>query len=343
MFKGVNGMIVGFMRNFINPTYIAKMTAKISKYHGIDLIYIRPWDVNMNNNTVTGKMFIDNTWKKVEINLPPFIDVSPYCFKPKYRKTMDYLRSNTFLSDDNTNRIGKEKLQNMLIEDDRFKHLVIPTLRVQNNFNDIEDFLNKYSSVVMKPIGGERGKGIYILRKEKDNYILGYQKQENKLSYEEMVYFFKESIESRKYICQKYVSSKSLQGDPFDCRVHVEKNGNGKWTSARNFIRIGIGQKVISNVNQGGGIADPEPFLKANFGEKWQEIQKKINELAITLPYKIEQLRNTHIMSLGMDIGIDQDGSLYFFEANSAPTTAPLKAEAVMLRTDYYKYIIENG
>ncbi|ALX49950.1 YheC/YheD family protein [Lentibacillus amyloliquefaciens] len=78
---------------------------------------------------------------------------------------------------------------------------------------------------------------------------------------------------------QKYISSKTIDGNPFDCRIHVEKNRQRQWQAARNFIRIGIGQKVISNVNQGCGISDVEPFLKAKFGEKWEEIKKNTNNV----------------------------------------------------------------
>ena len=335
-------MIVGFMRNIIKPTYMAKLTAVLCKNQGIDLIYLSPRDINMQKNTVKGKMFINNTWISVETDLPPFIDISPYCFNAENRNIMAYLRKKTFLSDNGTNRISKEKLQEMLKKDGEFAQLLIPTLKVED-INDIEEFLNKYSKIVMKPINGERGMGVYVLEKENNDYVLGYLTEEKKITNEELITFFEESIKGKRYILQKYISSKSSQGDPFDCRIHVEKNGEGKWVSARNFIRIGIGQKVISNVNQGGGIGDPEPFLKANFGDNnWEIINRNLNKLAITLPYKIEKLRNTHIMSLGLDIGIDKDGKLYLFEANSCPTTAPLKAEAAMLRTDYYKYILEN-
>jgi len=336
-------MIIGFMRNFRNPSYMSKLTAMLCKSQGIDLIYIRPFDVNIEKNKVKGKMFIDNTWINVETDIPPFIDISPYCFKEKNRKTIKYLRNKAFLSDNGNNRISKEKLQEKLQEDNEFAHLVIPTLKVGNDFTRVEDFLNKYSTIVMKPMSGERGKGIYVLkREEKNTYILGHQKEEKKLSYQGLTSFFEESIKHKRYILQKYITSRTIQADPFDCRVHVEKNGEGKWVSARNFIRIGIGQKVVSNVNQGGGLSDPEPFLKANFGSNWKEINDNLNKLAVTLPYKIEELRGTHIMSLGMDIGINSDGKLYLFEANSAPTTAPLKAEAAMLRVEYYKYILQN-
>ncbi|MFP3442838.1 hypothetical protein R0K18_34390, partial [Pantoea sp. SIMBA_133] len=81
--------------------------------------------------------------------------------------------------------------------------------------------------------GGQRGFGVFILKKENNTYILGYQKKEKKLTKDELMNFFKESIENKSYIIQKYISSRTLQGDPFDCRVHVEKNGAGKWVSAR--------------------------------------------------------------------------------------------------------------
>jgi len=329
------------MRNNLKPPIMAELTAMLCAYNGIDLIYIRPKDVNMKNNMVKGKIFINNKWKSVETELPPFIDISAYCFKRRNREIMQYLRNNTLLSYDKVNSLSKERLQEELLKDKEFAYLVIPTKRVKQ-FSDVEGFLNKYSTIVLKPVSGQRGNGVYILNKEKDEFILGYRKNEKKLSHQELKLFFEESIQGRRYISQKYISSRTIQGDPFDCRVHVQKNREGKWEVARNFIRIGIGQKVISNVNQGGGISDPEPFLKANFGEKWEEVIDKINHLAATLPYKIEEIRGLELISLGFDVAIDKDGELYLFESNGAPTIKPLKAESAMLRADYYTYVLKN-
>ncbi|TFJ91637.1 YheC/YheD family protein [Lentibacillus salicampi] len=334
-------MNIGFMRNFKNPTTMAKITAMFCQSRGIDLIYLRPRDVNTTNNTVKGKMFVNNTWQAVNKELPIIIDVSAYCFNKKNQEIMEYLRNNTILTFDKKNGVNKERLQRELKKDEHFAHLVIPTREVES-FSDIEDFLQQYASIVMKPIGGQRGNGIYILRKEGDTYILGYQKQEKKLSKATLIDHYENHMQNKRYILQKYITSKTMESYPFDCRIHVQKNRKGKWQVARNFIRIGIGQKVISNVNQGGGISDPEPFLKANFGEKWEDIHKRINQLAITLPYKLEEIKKTPIMSIGFDVGIDQEGDLYLFEANGAPTTSPLLAESAMLRTDYYLYLLEN-
>lgn len=207
------------------------------------------------------------------------------------------------------------------------------------------EFINKYSQIVLKPIKGEQGKGVYILNKNNNDYSLGYSIHEEIITLEELAEFFKEIIKKKKYIAQKYIRSKTLRGDPFDCRVHLEKNREGKWVTAKSYVRIGIGQKVISNANRGrgSGISNLTSFLKENFErDKQKEIRTSIKQLAQSLPYKIEELRDTHLMTIGLDIGIDRDGKLYLFESNGAPMTSPLKAEVAMLRAGYYKFLIEN-
>lgn len=334
-------MIVGVMTNFNKPTKLAHMTALISKSYDIDVIYLRPKDVDIEKGTVRGKMLINHKWVTKETKVPRFIDVVPYSFKKKNKEITDYLKKTTFLSDDRTNVLTKQELQDELEKDADFSHLVIPTHKAVN-FKELLEYVNKYSKVVLKPLMGIRGRGIYVLEKEADTFILGHQKERKVMNAGELRGFFEEFIERENYILQKYVASRTLQGDPFDCRVHVEKDGDGNWASARNYIRIGIDQQVISNVNHGGGIANPEPFLKANFGENWAEINKNLNELATSLPYRVEQLRGTHIMSLGMDIGIDKSGKLYLFEVNDGPDTSAVISEVALLRSGYYNYIIKN-
>src|SRR5699024_11223694 len=121
-----------------------------------------------------------------------------------------------------------------------------------------------------------------------------------------------------------------------------EKNGQGKWAVARIFVRIGIGQKVISNVNQGGGIADLKPFLQANYPDNWENIRSNIRKVAKDFPYEIERLSNNTFTTMGIDVGIDKDGHPYVFEVNSFPTVTPQLAQVAMLRAEHYKYMLDN-
>jgi len=331
-------MLVGVMSTYKRPPRLIRLTALISKTYGIDIIFVRPPDVNIEKGTLTGKMLINNKWVTQEKEIPEFIDITPYCFKKKYKTVTDYLKQKTFLSDNRENVLTKEALQEYLKEDPEYSHLVLPTYKVMS-FDDISRYLEKYSKVVLKPSDGIQGKRIFIVEKSTDKYIVGHNTHEKNMNEEEFYNLYREKVKGQMYLVQKYIVSRTRQGDPFDCRIHVEKNGNGKWQSAKNYIRIGIGQKVISNVNQGGGIADPISFLKANYDDKWKEINEKLKKLAVTLPYKVEELRGTHIMSLGIDIGIGKDGELYLFEVNDGPAFKTLIGEIAYLRSNYYKYV----
>ena len=332
-------MIIGFLRNTLQPTEFAKLTAMLCKFNGNDLIYLRPRDIDKKNNKVTGKMFIDNEWVTVEHSIPKVIDISPFCLK--HKELVKYLRKHTYLTDDGNNRLTKETLQERLIDDGVFSDFIIPARHI-TEFNDVVDFLDEHKEIVVKPVYSQMGMGIYRIKKTEDSYIIGHKTENVTATLKELETMYNDKIKGKRHIAQKFIISRNKSDDPFDCRIHVEKNREGKWQIARIYVRIGIGQKVISNVNQGGGIADIVPFLKANYEGGWEEIHNKLNEFALSYPYKHEEIRGVKVMSLGVDIGIDKSGKLYMFEANSAPATSSLKAEVAMLRTGYYQYLIDS-
>jgi len=334
-------MLVGIMTNFTKPTKLATITSVISKYNNIDIIYFTPKDVDVEKELISGKMYVNHEWRNMEREIPEFIDAVPYCFMKKNRKVINFLKQKTLLSDNRSNVLSKIQVQELLKNDPGFKHLVIPTYDV-NNFEDIIKGLNRFGTTVLKPTNGIKGKGVYIISMEGEYFNVGHNKNTEIYSKKGLEDLYLSTMTQRKYILQKYVSSRSLQGDPFDCRVHVEKNSFGEWESANNYIRIGIGQKVISNVNQGGGISDLKPFLKQNYPEKWKSILKRIDDIVSTVPYKIEELRGTHIMSLGIDVGIDTDGALYLYEVNDGPATFAVLSQVATLRSGYYRFIYEN-
>lgn len=335
-------VLVGFMRNNRHPQKLAKLTALICSHYNIELIYIRPRDVDIESNTVTGIILVGEQWKAVTRELPSLIDISQYCFKKKNKAMINHLRNNSKLTFDQNIPLSKEKLQSELSKDDQFHNLVIPTQKIRS-FDTLTDFITEYKTVVMKPIFGQKGKGVYILNKiSEDQFKIGYRTSEILYSRNELLNLFNDEIYNKNYIAQKYISSRTKQNDPFDCRIHVQKNRNGEWELLNSYIRIGIGQKVMSNVNQGGGVSDTASFLKANFDENAEEINKRLINIAEVLPYKIEKLKQVNLMTLGFDIAIDNDGEIYLFESNGSPTIKNIAGESALRRVEYYLYILDN-
>ncbi|UJL45903.1 YheC/YheD family protein [Virgibacillus sp. NKC19-16] len=291
----------------------------------------------MNQKTIKGKILIDNKWFKKEVPVPLFIDVSVYSFK--YKKQIKFLREHSHFT---TGRLAsKEGANEKIKEDGEFAHLIIPTMS-HTDFKNFSKFLKEHQQIVMKPRRGQRGEGIFMLAKNRNKYILSYDKKEEVLSKKDLKKFYEETLSERPYIYQKYIHSKTKFGDPFDCRIRLEKNGKGKWEVVINLIRIGSGQKVVSNVAQGGSVSELDPFLKANYGDKWESIKDSIIEVGRTFPYKLEKLFNQELGSLGIDIGIDQEGKLYLFESNNAPGTEFGEGAIALVKCDYYKYMLDK-
>lgn len=333
---------VGIMTNFKKPTKLATMTALIAKSYGIEIIYMSPKDVHIEEKKIYGKVMVNNKWVDKKTDIPPFIDAAIYCFKKDNKEVMEFLKETTFLSDTRENLINKEKLQGILKEDPKFAHLIIPTHNVKT-FDDVYPNLMKYNKVVIKPGNGIKGKDIYSIEKiGEDTFTIGYQRNEWDVSLNDLREFFDEVLQQRNYILQKYVASKTPQEDPFDIRVHVERDRSGKWSIAKIYVRIGIGQSVVSNVSQGGGVSDPVAFLKAFYGDKWETIYSNLVTIGKTLPKKMETLRKTHIMYLGIDIGVESNGDLYLFETNDGPGTKNVIPEAAYHRSNYYAYVLKE-
>ncbi|CEI80832.1 Endospore coat-associated protein YheD [Oceanobacillus oncorhynchi] len=332
-------MEVGLLRPFIQPTFMSKFTSLVAKAKGIDIIYFRIRDIDQENHKINGKILIDDEWVNIVTNIPKVIDVS--AFTLKHKEEIEYLNKRSILTENGKKRMTKATLQTRLYEDEHFKKYIIPSEDC-SSFSVVEEFLNLYHTVIIKPVSGQKGQGIYKVSKQNENqYELSYQQSKRMVSHQELNEFFTQDILSteRKHIVQKYITSTTPDGSPFDCRVHLEKNRKGEWTIPKIFVRIGLGQKVTSNISQGGGSSDADVFFKTYYKEKADDILVQLEQLGYDIAAKIEKLRSTELMTMGLDVGVDADGELYIFEVNSAPGTTRLRSDVVLLRTDYYKYL----
>ncbi len=344
--------LVGIWRPDLTPPPLAKALAMMAPSQGIDLVYICTNGVDIENGCVHGRMLKHGTsqWEHVTTRIPDIIDSSSYCWKNE--EARNYLDEHCWCTDMKVKRLPKGRLQTLLLKDDRVKKYAIPTVRflrkadtVEQKIDKLVKFTKKHGDVVVKPVFSSRGRGVHRVTfdPETQMYHMGFLTTEIDVdesgyrSYAEEHFF-----SGKKHIVQKYVNSRSAADDPFDCRVHVEKNGKGEWVPASMLIRIGIGQKVISNVNQGGGMAELEPFLKANRPDNWEQIIKNLEELAQTVPYWYEEQRGIELCTLGIDTAITPEGDLHIFEINTLPFTDFNLGQVAMLRVCYYRFVARH-
>src|SRR5699024_1371661 len=206
-------MFAGYMRSKENPGHMAKLLAIMCKYEGIELIYMTPEDVNVQTGKVIGKINIDKKWVKVESKLPGFIDINPNYFNyKKHTELIRYLNKHSILSSDKRMPLPKDQLQETFKYDKEVREVLIPSKKV-NVLKDVEEFIDLYQAVVLKPIYSNKGKDVYILKKEGSKFLLGYSKQEELINWEEFKQLFYERNFNQGFVVQKCIMSRTPQGD----------------------------------------------------------------------------------------------------------------------------------
>ncbi|WP_017187198.1 YheC/YheD family protein [Alkalibacillus haloalkaliphilus] len=329
---------VGCMRNSRKPKDFFKLLSQACAHYDLTLVYFSPKDVDMDRGTANGKVLVNDVWEEREVEIPRFIDVSNFCYK--HRSVMNYLGQVSTLSSE---RIGsKAKLYKAIKESGEFDHLIIPYITTDSP-KDVFEFLFQHQEVILKPKIGKKGEHIYkISFIDTNQFMISYETTERIFNREELINFLANLVTNKKYICQRYIHSYDNNQNPFDCRIRLEKNLNGNWEIAINLVRISSSQKVVSNVAQGGYVSELEAFLKVNYPDNWETIQKEINQVGEELPLHIEEVTGKTLNSLGIDIGIDQDGKPFLFEANTAPGVDYALGEIAMLKSGYYYYMLKN-
>lgn len=335
--------LVAIWRPDLEPKEISKAIALMAPSQGIDVIYICTYGMNLDKGILVGKMLKSGTdqWERRVTRMPDIVDTSSFCWTNE--KGREYFEQHCWCTDVKRSMIPKSALQRKLMDDERVSRYAIPTASFRR-VDDLERFAREHADIVVKPIFSSRGVGVHRVTFDaaSETFQVGFKTDDQVLDDEGFRAYAREHFFEKPHIAQKYVSSRSAAGDPFDCRVHMEKNGSGEWEPASMLVRIGIGQKIISNINQGGGMAELEPFLKANRPDCWELIVERLRELAATVPAWFEEQRGVELCTLGIDVAITDEGDLHIFEINRLPFVDFNLGQVAMRRVAYYRWLADH-
>jgi hypothetical protein len=222
--------------------------------------------------------------------------------------------------------IGKWESHKILSEHHTLSRF-IPNTCLATNFNQVERMLKKHGAVYLKPIAGSKGRNIIrVIMREKSNlYDYQYQKNSqscigtskgiNSLRNRLMKY-----MGNRTYIVQRRIDLLRIDGSIADVRIIVQKDHTGQWSITGQACRIGRKGSITSNISSGGRASKVETVVAQSFADPLQRerILKDINYLALEAAHVLEA-KTSSMGELGIDIGIDQEGVVWFIEANLRP------------------------
>ncbi len=204
----------------------------------------------------------------------------------------------------------------------------IPSTRKMVSVTGLGRMISQHPYLYLKPVSGKAGKGIMTIRVMEGKtlpYRLRIQQKKKSSTYNCATISKLWSRILREsggvsYIAQQGIDLALYQERRFDLRALVQKNGSGQWAVSGIGARLAGSRSITTHVPRGGSIEDPEKLLQHAFGnQEARELMSKARSACVLLARQIETASGQSHGEMSMDLGVDAEGGLWFFEANAKP------------------------
>ncbi|RNA67987.1 YheC/YheD family protein [Alteribacter keqinensis] len=217
----------------------------------------------------------------------------------------------------NSYRFNKYEFWKMLKDHDKIaKHLPETTNEITKS--RLDDLLRNYDTVILKHTKKKLGYGIYLITREKDNYIVTKNLTYDSIciSNDEMVEFLEKHKDNS--IFQQFISLKTYENRKIDYRLIFTKDVKEKWECKGILGWLGaVGGFTIHTLVETNG-RTLEEMLKIQFDYTPEQIARKKEEM-IKIGKKVAVALDAteHLyMDFGLDFGLDENEKIWIFEAN---------------------------
>lgn len=311
------------LKPFGMQTYFIRQLIEQAQSMGAVCFAFSMKDLDLIKAQVRGFTCHNNVWVKGLYPLPDVI--YPRCDSEFNRHSVRQSLQKMGVRYFNPPGIGKWGSYKTLVQNPKLVQY-LPDTRLIKSFSDLNEMLNKYHHVYMKPITGSQGKNIIKVSQcgHPKSYEYHYQIHQRQISekagsLQELERKLKSYMGSRRYLAQQQIDLLRKDGCIMDLRVMTQKNRNGKWLVTGDVFRIGKAGSITSNISGGGSVGDVQTHLNLYFDNtQVREIMNDIEFLALETARTLET-RLGPTGELGIDIGIDRSGKIWLIEANLKP------------------------
>lgn len=304
--------------------------SKIGQKMPAQIFIFTPGGINWSEKTVKGYNFKQLTpengiWVASTYPLPDVVydRISSRRSELIHKKTREKLKKLTCYF--NPSFLNKWEVHEILWTNPDL-HRYLPETKILTPSN-LEQMLNKYKVLYIKPVDGSLGRRIIRLTSDENNKKLNYTVY-NRNCYKSQALniadFMKKTFrvrENKTYIVQQGIDMADYKGAIFDLRIIYQKNGQGKWQISKKFVRVAPRGSGISNLSSGGKAQVSKKVMHYIFRKHdlIEEKNKEIENLCYNVANTLEQSGTGTYGELGLDIGIDKKGHLWLIEVNSKP------------------------
>lgn len=229
-----------------------------------------------------------------------------------------------------------------------------PPTRKLRGIATLQQMIKRMPYLYLKPENGKAGRGIMRVKYQKNKslpYRIQIQSDKNSTTYKAATLNrlwnrVNKETQGKSYLVQQGIELVSVHGRAFDLRILVQKTETGQWAVTGIGARMAGAKSITTHVPRGGSIEDPEKLLPIVFGpERTAVILNEVEKAAVSIAGQIEKGSGYMLGEMSMDLGVDADGALWFFEANSRPMKfdePAIRKKSLERIFQYCGYLLDN-
>lgn len=283
------------------------------------------YGIHWQSNTVSGWTYSGGRWYRATFPLPDVVYPRAKGYSAAVNRARRNMQSRG-VAFSNPALIGKWQTYKIISQHPELaSHL--PDTQLITSLKQVDSMISKYRGVYIKPVNGSMGRNIIkVVRGPGPNrYHIQYRhsqgvSQGSASSVSALRQKLHRIMGRRRYIVQKQINLIRSGGNILDVRVFIQKDHSGEWSVTGMACRVGRNGSITSNICSGGYAMRVTGVLRARFHneEKVREIMDTIRYVAKEAVKAIENAIGTS-SEMGVDIGVDRSGNVWFIEANLKP------------------------
>lgn len=256
----------------------------------------------------------------------------------------------------NSSFVDKYRLHRLLIQWPALRPHLPQTRLCRGSAAPVLELLRTYPSVYMKPVDGSLGSGVVRVRRlGGGRYHVAGRAQGRHFSRIVPARLLASSLRriaaSRRYMAQQGLTLDFLRGRTADIRALIQRDGQGVWQLTGMALRVGASGSVTSNLHGGGHAVRVEGALAPHFGAtRTRQIMADVKRV-LGLCVAATEHSLGPMGELGMDLGVDAHGHVWYIESNPKPGRSILthlhasrqRALSIRRPVDYAIYLARRG
>ncbi|WP_255348677.1 YheC/YheD family protein [Paenisporosarcina sp. TG20] len=221
-------------------------------------------------------------------------------------------------------RFSKHLMQDILLQNDVVKETLPETEKLSEK--SLWSMLYKHQEIILKK--ENYGKGIGMLKVkvlEEGNYEVHIEDEKKIITQKtELNSYVMNITNGEDYLVQQFVALAKINDSPFDIRVIVQRKfGTNKWIVTGKYAKVSQQDYFKTNLAAGGSVLPVDEAIRLSSVDDNIDISTLLSQIDEVSLEATKQACSTETFKdwliWGMDVGIENNGKLVFFEANEVP------------------------